>query len=330
MVAFLGFLATHDSSTLKEFWFVLIGVAMGAVFLPEHDDSTWKLTSEQVRNMVPEHQISSFQQVLIGTRVETKEWAELIWNKGLTPLLQAGVRIDQIVWDAKYDIVINLSDSRALAGNAPVHHVETLSRARRALASVEPRKYWVSAARTANALAMEYSFSNCLTRELVAIPDMDQHSWEEYVKKSCRVRMSIDGVNLRVYTEPNEGLTDTVRWYIDVPESMWARGVVPYTLHFDFPVPRGEQNFPVIFNGYYSAGTTEITLRINDSVDTCARNLSHVSFIASGLGGYAGDFSRSRQSRSQAIIFATPNMSLLWPGSGIYFQWQEDSNAVAS
>lgn len=314
----LAYLASGDLEGLRQFWLVLTGVAAGAIFLPERDESIWRMSAAQVRAMVPEHRISALQRLLIETRCESPQWADIAWQRGLAPLLDAGRAAELVVWDAKYDISIHLVERQC--ADMAVFRVDTLSRARRALPAVSGKKYWVSVARTEEALQVEYQFPNCLTRELVTLPRVDPASWRAAVGDFCRVRMWFDGVAAPVHVDRSDGLSDVVRWYIDVPEEHQTSSAVPYTLQFDFPIPSDERNFPVLFSGYYSAGASEVTLRIDDPAGTS--ELRYEQFLAYGLGAYAGEFSRSEDdTHSQQISFSTPQDSLLWPGSGILFHW---------
>ncbi|GAA5084288.1 hypothetical protein [Nocardia iowensis] len=314
----LAYVASGNNEGLRQFWLVLTGVAAGAIFLPERDESIWRMTSAQVRAMVPEYRISALQRLLISARCDSTQWADVVWQRGLEPLLKAGSKAELVIWDAKYDISIHLVERRC--GDLDVYRVDTLSRARRALPEATSRKYWVSVARTKEALQVEYQFSNCLTRELVMMPGVDPSAWRAAVAGFCLVRMWVDGVAAPVHVDNSEGLSDVVRWYIDIPEEQQTSTAVPYTLQFDFPIPSDERTFPVLFNGYYSAGASEVTLRIDDPSGTS--ELSYEHFLAYGLGAYVGEFSRSVDStHSQQISFATPRDSLLWPGSGIVFHW---------
>ncbi|WP_405166018.1 hypothetical protein OG203_13620 [Nocardia sp. NBC_01499] len=314
----LAYMASGHNEGLRQFWLVLTGVAAGAIFLPERDESVWRMSSAQLRAMVPEHRIAALQRLLIGARCESPQWADIVWQRGLEPLLEVGRNAELVIWDAKYDIAIHLIERRC--GDVDVFRVDTLSRARRALPTAATRKYWVSVARTEEALQVEYQFSNCLTRELVMMPGVDPAVWRTAVADFCLVRMWFDGVAAQVHVDNSEGLSDVVRWYIDIPEEQQVSTAVPYTLQFDFPIPSAERNFPVLFNGYYSAGASEVTLRIDDP--SGASELRYEQFLAYGLGAYVGEFSRSVDStHSQQISFSTPRESLLWPGSGIVFHW---------
>ncbi|RAY12442.1 hypothetical protein DPM19_25180 [Actinomadura craniellae] len=302
---------------LKQFFLILIGVTAGAIFLPELGDDLWKMNADQVRRTVPDHRIVELQRSLIGAKCTSPEWAGIVWREGLNPLIEAGRKPHQIVWDAKYDISIHINGQ--LLDGTPYHRVETLSRARRVLPAVRPRRYWVSAARTEEALLTEFGIPNCLVRELITIPSVDPTRWRDLVAAACQVRMAINGTYLQVQTEPAEGLLDVVRWYIDMPSEEWAGGLVPYTLQFDFPLQQTERSFPIIFNGYYSAGTTEISLRLSDDSET--HRLECSPFIAHGLGSYGGDLVRGDGGNPQFSMFSTPSSSLLWPGSGVLFHW---------
>ncbi|GAA2298030.1 hypothetical protein GCM10010402_65790 [Actinomadura luteofluorescens] len=313
----LGYFAVGGNEPLKQFFLVVIGVTAGAVFLPELGDDLWKLNGDQVRRTVPDHRVTRLQQSLIQARCDSPEWADIVWHEGLAPLLEAGSRAQQIVWDAKYDVVLRL-DAQRINGRV-YHRVETLSRARRVLPPVRPRRYWISAARTEDALATEFGVPNCLVREIISIPSVEPADWRDLVIGACRVQMTVNGTQLQVQTDISESLLDVVRWYIDVPTEEWVDTAVPYTLQFDFPIPQEEHTFPVILNGYYSAGATEISLRLNDA--SGVHRLDCSSFVAHGLGRHAGDLIRHDAPDQTFVMFSTPSSSLLWPGSGVLFHW---------
>jgi hypothetical protein len=316
-VSVLGYFASGDVAALQQFWLVLTGVAAGAVFLPDLGEDLWTLKADQVRLTVPGHRISELQRALIRAECRSEDWADIVWHEGLSPLLDAGSNLDQVVWDAKYDIVIYL-DQQEIGGHR-FHRVETLSRARRMLPSVRSRRYWVSAARTPAALLTEYHAPNCLTRELIVIPEIEPTRWRDVVASSCDIRIAINGINLAVQVDDSDRLLDTVRWYFEVPVEDWTDQVVPLSLQFDFVLPGSDHSFPVFFNSYYSAGTTEISLRLKGAAADCA--LTCTKFVAHGLGGRTGDIVESSSGNTRFVLFSTPRSSLLWPGAGILFQW---------
>src|SRR5438874_268429 len=108
----LAYLLSGHNEGLKQFWLVLTGVAAGAIFLPEREESIWRMSPAQMRSMFPEHRISDLHRVLVGTRCESEQWADIVWQRGVLPLLDVGNKADLVIWDAKYDISVHLIERR--------------------------------------------------------------------------------------------------------------------------------------------------------------------------------------------------------------------------
>lgn len=309
------------SAAAGQFFLIVTGVAAGAIFLPELSSDLWTIRADEVKRTVPDDRVAELQRVLISANSWSAEWAEVVWNQGLSPLL-AGQKT-QVVWDLKYDITVHLAQAgRPTSGASESNRVETLHRSRRILPKVDPAPLWVSVARTNKALLDEYQFPGCLARELVCLTGVALEDWRKKVTELCQVQITVDGRGLATELDSApDDLSDVVRWYFNVPAAMRSDVPIPVTIGFDFPMEAGDTSFPVLFSAYYCAGTSEISFRLYPGDRPVS--LESYPFIPHGPGRSSGEMRRSPpDAHSQNIMFSTPGNSLLWPGSGVLFSWK--------
>ena len=243
----------------------------------------------------------------------------------MQPLLDAGRRRDQTIRNMNYTVHVHL-DQQATFGDqvVPIHNVETVSTSERQLPSLPTGGFWISAARTDAALREEFGRPGCLARELVDLRDdagvpLEGQRWLDAVQQLCRVVVTINGQVQDVQFVVDEA-TDIVRWRFS-PEAAEIEQRVPVQVAFDFPVSASTDRFPVMFSSYYCAGSTVVSLKLYglpaDQLIRCD------SFFARGLGPQSGtgELVRAQGALSQQVSFSTGRNSLLWPGSGVLFDW---------
>jgi hypothetical protein len=312
------------SAAAGQFFLIVTGVAAGAIFLPELSSDLWTIRADEVKRTVPDERVAELQRVLISANSWSAEWAEVVWNQGLSPLLASPKT--QVVWDLKYDITVHLvhlaKDGRPTNDASESNRVETLHRSRRILPKVDSAPLWVSVARTNRALLDEYQFPGCMARELICLNGVAPEDWRKKVTELCQLQITVGGRGLATELDSAPGeLSDVVRWYFVVPAAMRSDVPIPVTIAFGFPMEAGDTSFPVLFSAYYCAGTSEISFRLYPGDRPVS--LECYPFIAHGPGRSSGEMRRSQpDAHSQSIMFSTPGNSLLWPGSGVLFSWK--------
>ncbi|MFL6129001.1 MAG: hypothetical protein ACJ73E_08035 [Mycobacteriales bacterium] len=308
---------------LQQFALVLASVAAGAIFLPELSSNLWTMSSQQVQQLVPEERRRRLAQALIGAESDDAEWNELVYSQALVPLLTAGRQSYLVVRNMNYSVQVHLNQRATVGGTSiTFHSVETSANSERVLPPAgADGSYWISVARSERALAEEFKLIGCLARELVPLDGLIGSDWAEAMKALCRVFVSIDGQVQDV--KPDEfssSLPDVVRWRFK-PEIDAAERRVPVQATFDFPVRSSESRFPVIFAGYYCAGSTVINLKVYNGGGPLA--LSCDSFFGRGPGLHrdGNQVVEMQGTLCQQLSFSTGRESILWPGSGLVFSW---------
>jgi hypothetical protein len=312
---------------LEEVSLILAGVAASAVFLPELSSNLWKLSRDDVEKLVPHDRRTSLLRSLLAADSKDSAWDDLVYGQAVLPLMEAAQNPELTVRNMDYTVEVHLNnrvqfDTRTLR----VHNVETLASSERVLPQRSADGYWVSVARTPAALGLEFLLPGCLLRELVELRDEEGNAlkteeWYKAMSALSRVMVTINGQAQAVVERAGEA-TDVVRWYF-TPEGDEVAGRVPLRISFDFPLAADVDRFPIMFSGYYCAGATVATIKVyglREGVE-----LRCYPFFARGLGPQTGDgdIKKSTGALSKQASFSTGRNSILWPGSGVIFDWHE-------
>lgn len=316
---------------IRQFSLVLASVSASALFLPELSAELWRMSSGQIRRLVPDDRRRSLSRALIEAECSESEWGALVYEQALEPLLQAGRHPALVVKNMNYAVAIHLNRTvEVLEHKTVVHSVETTSNSERVLP--EPTadgSYFISVARTASALSTEFRATGCLARELVLLEDVNGDElrpevWSKAVDLLCRVAVTVNGqVQDVVRAESEEAHPEVVRWLFR-PELDDLGQRVPLIVNFDFPLKSTEARIPVIFSGYYCSGATVASMKMYG--EHSSHRLSCDAFFARGLTSTSGAVSEPEPDRfCQHIQFSTGRDSILWPGSGVVFSWEPAS-----
>ena len=230
-----------------------------------------------------------------------------------------------------YTVQAHLNQSASLNGRTLTYHsIETLSRSERVLPAVgADGTYWISVARTQAALISEFANPACLAREVVSLEDdsgelLVGDAWLEVVQQLCSVSVTLNGEVQDLRIEAGlEGEVDVLRWKLR-PEAAEGRARIPIYIGFDFPIRITEERFPVYFSGFYCAGATVVSMKVFNSAPEA--ELRCDAFFARGLmthRPYNEEVMQGLLCKQRS--FSTGRDSILWPGSGVVFDWHNCS-----
>lgn len=308
---------------------IMAGVAAGAVFLPELSDGLWSLTASQVRQLIPGHKRTKLSRVLIAAESDDEDWNELVYNEALVPLVKASVDKHEYVKNMTYSVQAHLNEVATIAGrDLRYHSIETQSRSERVLPPHgADGTYWVSVARTDAALKSEFATAACLAREVVSLEDDDGHlltgdDWRKAMEELCAVSVTVNGEVQELRIEAGlEGEVDVLRWKFR-PDTLEGGVRVPIYIGFDFPIRTTEDRFPVYFKGFYCAGATVVSMKVFNLPANA--DLRCDTFFAHGLKTHR----HRNEDEMQGLLckqrsFSTGRDSILWPGSGVIFDWHD-------
>lgn len=317
--------ASATTETVKQICLIVASVAASAWVLPELSSSLWTMSSEDVRRLIPDSSKQRLMHALVAADSVEPFWSDLVFEQAVHPLLQAGARPSLVVRDMNYSVLVHLNQRAEVASQTlGVHSVETVSIGHRILPHAEvDGTFWISAARTERALATEFAAVGCLARELVTFGNrqLSDADWVSAVKSLCHVAVTVNGdVQELHYDDTLDDADQIVRWSFR-PESTVPGVRIPVQVSFDFPIPRDENRFPVIFSSYYCAGATVVNFKVYEGEEPVT--LTFDSFFAKGLSTTSNSSPSvpARGSLSQQLSFSTGNDSILWPGSGVVFSW---------
>jgi len=331
---------------LRQGAIVLASIAAAAIFMPELNSGLWKLDADELRDTIPVHQRRAFYLELIRADCPddrwAQRWAEVVWRRGLMPLLDAATNPSLIRWNMTYDIDVHLNKKLNIAGQEMLMTaVETRIDAERVLPAVRDHILWVSICGNQSSLLEEFRNSNCLVRELVELPVAGSGEWAAEVQRLCHIRARIGPRSIvfgpdDVVTISGDRDLRLVRWMIPVTEAECNGGPVSFQLEMNFPIEAESRSFPVIFAGYYCAGRTTMSFRLyrNDGPKPNLRwRYSEDAHNSTGIVRNETDW-RSHEDElpdwrpdqfdtpeRQSVIYRTPPDALLWPGAGIYLWW---------
>lgn len=312
---------------------VLASLAAGAIFMPELNSGLWRLKAREIRDTIPEHKRREFYTELIRADCSDEEWAQrwatLMWRKGVSPLLDAANDGTRIHWNVNYDVSVHLGQEVNIGRRRlDVARIETRNDYERTFLPVKDNTVWISVAGNDASLLSEFDEDRCLNRELVALPGLSKKSWEEQVRRLCHVRVRIGPRTVdfgadRVVTVPGDDDLKIVRWLVPILDEDTSGGLIPCQIEIHFPAELRENNFPALLAGYYCAGRTVLSFRLYHGQAPRPALRYFDEFLSEG-GGNIADWKPERfdTEERQSVTYRTPDDSLLWPGSGIYFWWE--------
>lgn len=258
----------------------------------------------------------------------------------LDPRLPVGAASAELVrlWTDPSALVLNMRYDLDLQYKPP----ETVSMPLYATRSTTISERWMNVAdqppyaafcRTTEAFGREFNQMNCLTRELIEVsPDV----WAELMAESSDhfaativVRAEDDTghkIEARLDCPHFEASDDILRVRFPLPDEL-ARvpaGRVWCYEEYLHPLPASIRCFPAIFSSYFTAGSTHVSLTLDDPR---ARKMTAMSYM-SDVRGYQLSADRdvlpmSASSRSLRAALSFHDQ-LFWPGSGAVFYWECD------
>lgn len=312
---------------------VLAGVAAGAIFLPELNSGLWRLKSKEIRDTIPEHRRRAFYTELIRADCPEDEWAqrwaELMWQKGVMPLLDAAKDTSRIRWDMNYEVSVHLHREIPIGRKKQfMAWIEARVDHKRVLPLTTDNLLWVSFAGNDASLLSEFNQSGCLVRELVGLPGLSKDAWVAAVRKWCQVRVQIGERTVsfapeNLVTVPGNNDVRIVRWPVRLSDDELDSKPVACQVEMHFPTEIRENNFPALLAGYYCAGRTVISFKLYHGRGPRPILRYFDEFLSEGGGSIdAWRPKRFDTNERQSVSYSTPSDSLLWPGSGIYFWWE--------
>ena len=266
----------------------------------------------------------------LETDTDSTRWASVVWSQAIEPLLEAGRERRSVVWDLSYEISVHPDHVLPSGGAAiPVTFVATRLRSRRMLPVGPDGTIWVSATRTTSALHNEFQMGSCLLRELVPLSGVEPSAWREMILASCQVKLIVNGSPVALQTSGDDPIPDIVRWEARIDPADVTDGYVTVEISFDYPMDAVETDFPVMFPRYYCAGTTRIAFTLYAPEDADLELRAH-SFLAHALDQRTGDTELDRTPMLQRFVFESAPDALLWPGSGVQFEWPSRAAQVGT
>ncbi len=325
----------------REFILILAGVAAGAVFLPELSGELWNLKRDDVLRLIPEPQRREMARVLISAESDDSGWNSLVYEEALRPMLDASANPCQFVWNMNYLVEAHLNQRLSVSGRTLHYHgIQIHSNSERVLPELVEGTFWISVARTPRALMTEYRNPACLAREVVSLEWdsgglLNNQEWQKVVRDHCSVRVTINGEPQKLQLE---GGADVIRWKL-CPDLPSPHPRVPILIEFDFPIRSTEDRFPVYFSGFYCAGATVVSMKVFNlpsGAELCCDDFFARGLMTSHSPG-TGDESLNDEPNSNGeakgllssqAAFNTGRNSILWPGSGVLFDWHHCTSAV--
>lgn len=335
-VAFASLPWTAHWGQARQGAIVLASLAVGAIFMPELNSGLWRLKFREIRDTVPEHKRREFFSELIKADCSDDEWAQrwatLMWRRGVIPLLDAAHDSRQIHWNVNYDISVHLGRDITIGNrHLKMAMIETRTDYERVFPPLKDNTVWVSVAGNDASLLSEFNADGCLNRELVALPGLSKESWAKEIRRLCRVRVRIgprviDFDADSIVTVPGDDDLLIVRWLVPILDEDTNGELIACQVEFHFPADVRENNFPAVLAGYYCAGRTMLSFRLYHGQGRKPTLRYFDEFLSEGAGNIAGwKPERFDTEERQSVTYRTPDNSLLWPGSGIYFWWENQS-----
>lgn len=327
------------TDALQQFFLVVASVSAGAVVLPELSSNLWRIRAEEVRELIPDEQIRGLERALVHSQVDDPAWAETVLASALRPLIEAGRQPHRVVANLTYNVQVRPDRQVTLDGApVPVHRIETMIRAQRVLPPREDDEgiYWVSVARSADALRLEYDQPACLYREVVVEPaDWPPGRWDALMRAYSRAEIVLDGTVVEATTDPPAGYEHLetpglIRWYFDSADlgrftREHERSSI--TIKLDYVTSTAENRFHVALRAFYVTGASHVSVKLDDPDDRYV--LDREVFLGQALGRPAALGSAPDSAGRKEVSIDTGGDALIWPGSGLLVTWHRREDGVA-
>ena len=324
------------ADAITQFFLIVASVAFGAVFLPEISSDLWNISKDDVEKLIPEARSSELLEQILRAKIPESEFADLVLNCAVSPLIRAAREPHLIVGELVYTASIHLDEDIPVDDKTvKIHRVETTLRGRRVLPPADKHDvYWVSMARSVDHLQREFSESSCLFREVVDFDDnLTDEVWLDTVKRYSRARIVLDGTTIEATTDPPLGdayaPTEThglLRFYFDASQVIAAsdQGRRTITLSLDYPLHATRR--VVLLGAYYTMGSAQLTVRVYNGVNPV--NIYWDAFIARALGVSSVDINYvPKDGLCTELTVITSDKTLLWPGTGLSVWWTREDDA---
>lgn len=325
------------ADAITQFSLIVASVAFGAVFLPEISSDLWNISKDDVEKLIPEARSSDLLEQILRAKIPEEEFADLVLDCAVLPLIRAANEPHLIVGDLVYTASIHLDEDITVDEQVvKIHRVETTLRGRRVLPPADKHDvYWVSMARSVDHLQREFSESSCLFREVVDFDDnLSDDVWLETVKRYSRARIVLDGTTIEATTDPPPGdayapieTQGLLRFYFDASQVIAAsdHGRRTITLSLDYPLRANR--LVVLLGAYYTMGSAQLTVRVYNGVNPV--KIYWDAFVARALGVPSVDVQYvPKDGLCTELTVITSDNTLLWPGTGLSVWWARDDPAI--
>jgi hypothetical protein len=320
---------------LRQGAIVMAGIAATAIFMPELSSRLWYLGGNEIRDTIPEHRRRAFYAELLRADCPDEDWAQrwadLVWRRGVVPLLDATQETSRIHWDVTYEVSVHLGLRLNIGGRTqPMARVETRHGYKCLLPALSTDNLWVSVVGNDTSLDSEFEESGCMSRELVRLPGLTKQDWANEVRRLCEVHVTIGThivsfVDDNILTVPGPDDVWIVRWLLPKIDDKAVQAPVECQIDIDFPTKVRQNNFPLLLAGYYCAGKTSLSFRFYHNQTRKPALHYYSEFLSEGGRNIAAlKPERLDSDERQSVIYRTTEDSLLWPGSGIYCWWETE------
>lgn len=330
-VAFASIPWTVHWHELRTGSIVLAGVAAGAIFMPELNAGLWRLKSREIKDMIPQHKRRAFYAELIRADCPDKEWANLVWSQDVKPLLDAAQDTRRVHWEVTYEVSVRVDCEVHIQGRDQLMAwVETRNEYDCILPNTNNGISWISIAGDEASLKSEFGEPGCLSRELVALPDLTVEGWADEIRRLCGVMVRIGTRSIEfnaddIVTVHGTGKLRVIRWLFPLRQDEMSGSRERIQIEIDFPTKSHRNNFPLLLAGYYCAGRTALSFKFYHGQRDRPTLRYFGEFLSEGGHNIASwKPERLDNPERQAVVYRTPHDSLLWPGSGIYCWWESE------
>ena len=250
------------------------------------------------------------------------------FTRGYAPIKNLWKDPSQYVHDLNYEIVLT---RRVYGAQNQIDALECIAttRSRRVPDWSGKNDVWISFCRTPEAFRTEFSFQNCLGRNLVSFTP---EYWTELVvnpeknfSASIEVRNENKDESILVTTFRYELIGEVLRLHLDgMPNVQNERMFIRE--EYRYPFSPQQQHFGATFNTYFCTGTTHVGLSISDQTVTSLRVLPFFSVGERPNSGGRKSEPMTNQTGDRWRAEITVNSALVWPGSGACFIWERNSH----
>jgi hypothetical protein len=235
----------------------------------------------------------------------------LAWTHGAMPIADVALSADHVWRNFHYRIELKPRTKE-------IHTATATLRVDRPLP--EDEEWWVSVARTKQALDEEYLDRRCLLRELAPV---ETGLWEEsldWIKASLETGEA--GLTWGALSE-QEDKPELVRYRFPRRSAEGEGPLTRLQVTATYPWPASTRAFPVVMPNYFCAGDT-----IEVSIEIPEGNVLNRPYVMWSHGRRVGsqydprEWEPSFEAPNKVTVYnKEPGPLLVWPGSGIVFTW---------